>query len=169
MAIAAALPQLHPPKRWATASRTTLVPCSLRSLARSSRQLGGTLTKKPRSRKKCCTSQFARVRPTGRCPPLRSAPGPPWGGPCDTTGWPPPPCRCSDDATPNHHQPHRVGRRDGCGSRARALHNWAADRITLIKHQRRQSPSGSAPRLAADPLERCRSVAARGEPQKWPF
>lgn len=161
--------QLHPPPALATASWTTPASCSLRPLARSSRQQGGTLAKKNRSRKKCCTSPFARVRPTGRCPPFRSAQGLPWSDPCDTTGWPLPPCRCSNDATPNHHQPHRVVRRDGCGSRAQAVHNWAADRITLIKHQRRQSPAGSAPRLAADPLERCRSVAARGEPQKWPL
>ena len=128
---------------------------------------GVTITNKPRSRKKCCTSPFARCRQIRRCPSFRSAPGPPWSDPCDTTGWPLPPCRCSNDATPNHQPPHRVVRRDGCGSRARALHNWAPDQITLIKHQRRQSPEGSAPRLAADPLERCRSVAARGAPSKW--
>lgn len=151
MAIAAALPSSIPP-HWPPPRGQHRRPaaCAPWRAAPANRAAPW---RKNRSRKKCCTSPFARVRPTGRCPPFRSAQGLPWSDPCDTTGWPLPPCRCSNDATPNHHQPHRVVRRDGCGSRAQAVHNWAADRITLIKHQRRQSPAGSAPRLAADPLE----------------
>ena len=60
------------------------------------------LDEKPRSRKKCCTSPFARCRPTGRCPPLRSAPGPPWVARAGEAGWPPPPWRCLDDTSPSH-------------------------------------------------------------------